>query len=106
MRIGDCLEELAFRLVPKGNKGRLKLVRQFCKGLGGEQHFDGPMKIQMLQAAAAIDPRILTNLPSNLKDRRQRKRIEYLQSLRDSLRTHSLREVAEALNLVKPKKIK
>lgn len=101
-KIGGYLEGLAFRLLPKGNKGRLQLLKRFCQSLGT---FAG-IKINLLQFAAAADKKILANLPSNLKDRRQRKRIEYLYSLRESLRTHSMREVAEALKLIEPLKKK
>ena len=101
-KIGRHLESLAFRLLPKGNMGRLRLLKRYCRPLGALQG----AKISLVQLAAATDPRILNNLPSNLKDPRQRTRIDYLRNTRRALEEKNLREVAETLKLIEPLKKK
>ena len=101
-KIGEDLEALAFRLLPKGNMGRLRLLKRYCRPLGALQG----AKISLVQFAAATDSRTLKNLPNNLKDSRQRTRIDYLRNTRRALEEKNLREVAETLKLIEPLKKK
>ena len=95
--LAERLIELAFRSVPERNKTRLEVAERFFEPLAQD-------KAALLLMAIASQPKMIKNIPTDLKDTKQRRQFEYLKSLRDATKERSVEELAEALGLIKPKK--
>ena len=96
----EVVSEMALeRLEPKIFKGKnkaetkkLRLAEEFFRGLPKK-------KVFLLLAAIASKPQMMKQIPSNLNDRTQRSKFEYLQTLKHQAQNRSFKEMLDILEL-------
>lgn len=95
----ESLHQLANNVAPESDRVKLGLVKNALRSEEG-------LNRALVMAGFAANPQLMRRLPTDLKDKRQRKQIDYLFNLQEGVKGRKPEEVMEIMGLLPKEKKK